>query len=129
MEFCFYVFILAALPGMRDLSSMAGIQPSPLQFSWIAFLYSHIHTTCKAGGFTSACKLETSVMQLKRCIWKPKSSFHSCPENTVSFFQSISFNFATTQFLCSHLILWPQIYPLVLNYASIFTCFFSKFDM
>lgn len=75
--------------------------PRPLQFSWIAFLYGHIHTTCKAVGFISACKLETSVMQLKCCIWKPKSSFHSCP---VSFFQSISFNFATTQFLCSHFV-------------------------
>lgn len=77
------------------------LAPRPLQFSWIAFLYGHIHTTCKAVGFISACKLETSVMQLKCCIWKPKSSFHSCP---VSFFQSISFNFATTQFLCSHFV-------------------------
>ena len=128
MEFCFYVFILAALPGIWDLSSMAGIQPSPLQFSWIAFLYSHIHTTCKAGGFTSACKLETSVMQLKRCIWKPKVPFIPAQRTL-----SASFN----QFLLILLLLSSYVlilscghkHPLVLNYAAIFTCFFNKFDM
>ena len=99
------------------------------QFSWIAFLYSRIHTPWKAGGFTSACKLETSVMQLKRCIWKPKVPFIPAQRTL-----SASFN----QFLLILLLLSSYVlilscghkHPLVLNYAAIFTFFFfNKFDM